>query len=157
MGGGPRGRPLVTWRGDGDTASPSEPAPSAPRAQKAWQPPTRARQGPGCHAVPPVRAVRSQVGHLETARNQPTSWDICPRFPNRDAKAFSSQRKERLLKVTANQPKNEHCRNVIGNNNGSCWPALWPNPVLSEGFILMTHPHPNGPSGQGGSIFPFHR
>lgn len=47
-----------------------------------------------------------------------------------DAKAFSSQRRERLLKVTANQQKNEHGRNAIGNNSSSCCPSLWPSPVL---------------------------
>lgn len=123
---------------DGDTASPSEPTLSIPRAQKAWQPHTRARRGPGCHTVPQPELLEAMWATQKQPETSPSPGpsapegplDLCPRFPNRDAKAFSSQRRERLLKVTANQRQNGHCGNVIGNNSSSCCPRLWPNPVL---------------------------
>lgn len=133
------GRP-VCWMGN--AASPSEPTLSTPRAA-----PHQGRAGQGRFHCSPIRAVRSHGGLLGTTRNQPKSWPLCSRKALGQVSLFSKRtgrpspaRGRSLLKVATKQQKDEHCRNMDGNDDRCCQPSLGPDPGLSKGFILMAHP-----------------
>lgn len=124
--------PGVWWTGN--TASPSEPTLSIPRAQKAQKLHPKARQGPGCHMGPPSELAETIWATEEQPEASPSPGpsdlggplDKCPHFPNRDAKPFSSQGNS-LLKVTNSKKVNTAgIRSVIttGMVDSLCGPTL---------------------------------